>query len=175
MSQPTAAELAAAIRAVPDYPSAGVVFRDITPLLVAPRLFRPAVEALGAGLAGEVDLVTGIEARGFILAAPVALALGVGFVPVRKQGRLPAATVSAGYSLEYGQATVEIHADAVRPGQRVVIVDDVLATGGTARAAAELVERLGGQVTGFRFLIELADLGGRSALPGSDVQALLRF
>lgn len=175
MSVPTIEELVAAIRSVPDYPSPGILFRDITPLLAAPQLFGRAVDALGAGLRGEIDLVTGIEARGFILAAPVALALGVGFVPVRKQGKLPFDTVSTSYSLEYAQATVEIHTDAVRRGQRVLIVDDVLATGGTARAARQLVERLGGHVVGARFLIELAELGGRSALPDLDAQALITF
>ena len=175
MSLPTSASLAAAVRNVPDYPTPGILFRDITPLLASPALFEEAITGLVTGLEGTIDVVTGIEARGFILAAPVALALGVGFVPIRKQGKLPWKTASASYSLEYAEATVEIHQDGVRPGQRVLILDDVLATGGTAKAARELIEGLGGQVAAARFLIELDDLGGRSALPDLSVDSLIRF
>ena len=186
MTVPAAPDLTAAIRTVPDHPSPGVTFRDITPLLADPQLFRAAIDGLVTGLSGPagepgpgggavVDVVTGIEARGFILAAPVALRLGVGFVPVRKQGKLPWNVATASYSLEYAEATVEIHEDGVRPGQRVLIVDDVLATGGTARAARELVEGLGGRVVAARFLVEIEELAGRSALPGVAVESLIRF
>ena len=165
------------IRDVPDYPSPGVLFKDITPLLADGPAFAEVVDALAAphGPGGQpVDVVAGIEARGFILAAPVAVALGVGFVPIRKVGKLPHATVGATYELEYGTAEVEVHADAVRPGQRVLLVDDVLATGGTAAAAAGLVRTLGGELVGVAVLLELAALGGRSALPGLPVRSLLR-
>jgi adenine phosphoribosyltransferase len=166
--------LRALVRDVPDFPQAGIIFRDITPLLGNGAALRSAVDAL-AGLYQEIDSVIGIESRGFILGAPVAYALGVGMVPVRKLGRLPRATERADYALEYGTNTVEIHADALRPGERVLIVDDVLATGGTAAATAHLVERLGGEVTGIAVLIELPELGGRERLAGYHVTSLLRF
>ena len=158
--------LRALVRDVPDFPQAGIVFRDITPLLGNGAALRSAVDALAA-LYQEIDSVIGIESRGFILGAPVAYALGVGMVPVRKLGRLPRATERADYALEYGTNTVEIHADALRPGERVLIVDDVLATGGTAAATAELVERLGGQVAGIAVLIELP----RTSADASDWRA----
>ncbi len=160
------------IRDVPDYPRPGILFKDITPLLADPAALRSVVAALGAGF-GPIDLVTGIEARGFILAAPVAACLGAGFVPVRKQGKLPAATYAESYELEYGTATIEVHTDAFEPGQRVLIVDDVLATGGTARAAAALVRRSGTEVAGISVLLELAALNGRAKLAGLEVRALL--
>ena len=160
------------IRDVPDYPKPGILFKDITPLLADAAALRQVVAALGAGF-GRIDMVTGIEARGFILAAPVAAQLGAGFVPVRKQGKLPAATYSETYRLEYGTATIEVHTDAFAPGQRVLVVDDVLATGGTARAAAELVWRAGAEVAGISVLLELAALNGRAKLPGLDVRALI--
>ncbi len=170
------ARLAAVVRAVPDHPRPGIVFRDITTLLADGRAFQEAVDALAQPYAGAgVDLVVGIESRGFILAAPVAYLLGAGFVPMRKQGRLPAATVSAAYVLEYGEAVLEVHADAVAHGQRVLIVDDVLATGGTATAAIELVEQLGGVVAGLAFLIELGGLGGSMALGGRAHTSLISF
>jgi adenine phosphoribosyltransferase len=162
------------VRDVPDFPQAGIIFRDITPLLGNGVALRLAVDAL-AGLYQDIDSVVGIESRGFILGAPVAYALGVGMIPVRKLGRLPRATERADYALEYGTNTVEIHADALRPGERVLIVDDVLATGGTAAATAELVERLGGQVAGIAVLIELPDLGGRDRLASYAVTSLLRY
>jgi len=157
--------LRALVRDVPDFPRPGIVFRDIAPLLGDAQAFHAAVEAIaGAYRRGDVDLVAGIESRGFILGGAVAQTLGAGFIPVRKAGRLPSTTISAAYSLEYGEAQVEVHADAVEPGQNVLIVDDLLATGGTAAAAASLVERLGGRVIGLAFLIELTDLGGAGAL-----------
>ena len=166
--------LLALVRDVPDFPQTGIIFRDITPLLGNGAALRSAVDAL-AGLHQGIDSVIGIESRGFILGAPVAYALGVGMVPVRKLGRLPRPTERADYALEYGTNTVEIHADALRPGERVLIIDDVLATGGTAAATAELVERLGGEVTGIAVLIELPDLGGRERLTDYAVTSLLRY
>ncbi len=159
------------IRDVPDYPRAGILFKDITPLLGDATTLRLVVDTLGTGF-GPIDKVTGIEARGFILAAPVACRLGTGFVPVRKQGKLPAATYTESYELEYGTATIEVHTDAFAPGERVLIVDDVLATGGTARAAAALVRRAGAEVAGVSVLLELTALNGRAKLAGLDVRAL---
>jgi len=160
------------IRDVPDYPQQGILFKDITPLLADPGAFAAVIDALAAGH-GPIDKVAGIEARGFILAAPVACRLSAGFVPVRKQGKLPAATYAQTYQLEYGTATIEVHQDAFAPGDRVLVVDDVLATGGTARATADLVRRSGAQVAGVVILLELAFLGGRSALGDLEVRALL--
>jgi adenine phosphoribosyltransferase len=160
------------IRDVPDYPLPGVLFKDITPLLGDPAMLRKVVAALGTGF-GRVDKVTGIEARGFILAAPVACLLGAGFVPVRKQGKLPAPTYAESYELEYGTATIEVHKDAFTPGERVLIVDDVLATGGTAQAAAVLVRRAGAELVGVSVLLELVALNGRAKLAGLELRALL--
>ena len=168
------ASLRALVRDVPDFPHVGIIFRDITPLLGNGAALRATVDSL-AGLYQEIDSVIGIESRGFILGAPVAYALGVGMVPVRKLGRLPRVTERADYALEYGTNTVEIHADALRPGERVLIVDDVLATGGTAAATVELVERLGGEVAGIAVLIELPELGGRERLAGYPLTSLLRY
>ena len=169
--------IAALVRDVPDYPKPGVVFKDITPLLATPAVFGEVVETIalahGPRSAQPVDVVAGIEARGFILAAPVAVALGLPFVPIRKHGKLPHTTVAADYDLEYGTATIEVHTDAVRPGQRVLLVDDVLATGGTAAAAFTLLEQVGAAVTGLTVLIELGFLDGRERLPGRQVDALL--
>ena len=167
-------KLQALVRDVPDFPQAGIVFRDITPLLGDGAALRYAVDALARAYPG-VDSVVGIESRGFILGAPVAYALGIGMVLVRKAGRLPRATERADYALEYGANTLEIHIDALRPGERVLIVDDVLATGGTAAATAELVERLGGAVAGIAVLIELPDLGGRERLARYPVTSLLQY
>ena len=160
------------IRDVPDYPQPGVLFKDITPLLAEPKAFAAVVDAL-ADAFGPVDKVAGIEARGFILAAPVAYQTGSGFVPVRKKGKLPSATFAQEYQLEYGTATLEVHQDAFEPGDRVLIVDDVLATGGTACATATLVRRAGAEVAGIAVLMELSFLNGRAALSGLDVRALL--
>ena len=162
---------------VPDYPEPGIVFKDITPLLAHPEGFAAVVAALADGgrdSAGAVvvDKVVGMEARGFILAAPVALALGVGFVPVRKSGKLPRTAHSVSYALEYGEATLELHRDAVAPGERVLLIDDVLATGGTARATRELVESCGGVVVGLGVLLELGFLSGRATAGDLPVTAL---
>jgi adenine phosphoribosyltransferase len=162
------------VRDVPDYPQPGVVFKDITPLLADGPLFAQVVAVLAAGH-GRVDKVVGIEARGFILAAPVACALGAGFVPVRKQGKLPAATYGQTYQLEYGTATVEVHTDAFQAGDRVLIVDDVLATGGTAAATAELVRRAGAQVEAISVLLELGFLGGRESLGDLPLRAVVKL
>lgn len=160
------------VRDVPDYPQAGVLFKDITPLLGQPEAFGNVVEAMAA-LFGPVDKVVGIEARGFILAAPVAYEIRAGFVPVRKKGKLPSATYAQEYDLEYGSAVLEVHQDAFGPGDRVLIVDDVLATGGTARAASSLVTRSGATVVGVAVLLELSFLGGRASTGDLDIRALL--
>lgn len=157
-------QLVELIRDVDDYPSAGIVFKDITPLLAEGGAFAAVVEALAAPFRGTVDVVAAIEARGFILGAPVALALSAGFVPLRKAGKLPGPRLSETYALEYGTDSLEMHEDAVHRGQRVLLVDDVIATGGTAEAACRLVHRAGGQVTGLAALIELTALGGRARL-----------
>lgn len=168
--------LRAHVRDIPDFPEPGIVFKDITPLLADPVALSTAIDAIVVHFGrGTVDKVVGIEARGFIVAAPVAYHFGAGFVPVRKAGKLPWKTEAESYELEYGKATLEVHADAIVPGERVAIVDDVLATGGTASACARLVERLGGTVVGLAFLIELDFLKGRDALPGYDCVSLLTY
>ena len=164
--------ITAHVRDVPDYPQPGVLFKDITPLLGDAGAFGEVVEA-AAALFGPVDKVVGIEARGFILAAPVAYEIRAGFVPVRKQGKLPSATFAEEYDLEYGSAVLEVHQDAFRPGERVLIVDDVLATGGTARATASLVRQAGAEVVGVAVMMELSFLKGRLAIPDLEVRALL--
>ena len=161
------------IRDVPDYPEPGVVFKDITPLLADPKAFGDVVRFLADVAPGPVDVVVGIEARGFILGAPVALALDAGFVAVRKAGKLPGPTIGASYDLEYGSATVEVHPETIPPGARVLVVDDVLATGGTAAATARLVEEAGGVVVGLAFLLELEFLPGRAALSQYPVASLV--
>ena len=166
--------LRARIRPVPDFPQQGVLFRDITPLLADPVAFRQAIDAMAAPFDG-IEHVVAIESRGFILGAPVAYRLGAGLVLVRKAGKLPSGTLREEYALEYGTNTVEIHRDAIQPGERVLIVDDVLATGGTVRAAANLVERLGATVVGISLLIELEFLAGREKLGGYDVRSLLTY
>jgi adenine phosphoribosyltransferase len=164
------------IRDVPDFPQDGIVFKDITPVLSDPIAFSTLIDLIVVHFGrGNVDKVVGIEARGFILASPVAYHFGAGFVPVRKQGKLPSETVSQEYELEYGTATLEIHRDAVRPGERVLIVDDVLATGGTARATVSLVEQIGGKVCGVACLIELGFLNGREQLPGHELFSLIHY
>jgi adenine phosphoribosyltransferase len=164
--------LTARIRDVLDYPKPGIVFKDITPLLGDADAFGDVVEAMAAAF-GPVDKVVGIEARGFILAAPVAFEIRAGFVPVRKQGKLPAATFAQKYDLEYGSATLEVHQDAFQPGERVLIVDDVLATGGTANATATLVRQAGAEVVGIAVLMELSFLNGRQNVGDLEVRALL--
>ena len=171
-----AAWLRSLIRDIPDHPAPGITFRDITPLLGDPKALRVAVDALVDTFAGAgIDHVVGVEARGFILAAPVAYGLTAGFVPVRKPGKLPWRTHVAEYSLEYGTDQLEIHVDALAAGQRVLIVDDVLATGGTAGATVRLVEGRGATVVGLGFLIELDALGGRTALGERPVTSLVRY
>jgi len=168
------ARLLSLVRDVPDYPRPGIVFKDITPLLGDHDAFSATVRELAAlGGPARVDKVVGIEARGFILAAPVALALSAGFVPVRKQGKLPWQTHAVSYSLEYGEATLEVHRDAFARGDRVLVVDDVLATGGTVEATAELVRRAGGKIVGVSVLMELAFLAGRQRLGDLHPRALL--
>jgi adenine phosphoribosyltransferase len=164
------------IRDVPDFPQEGIVFKDITPLLADEVAFSSVIDLIVVHFGrGAVDKVVGIEARGFILASPVAYHFGAGFVPVRKKDKLPWETESAEYDLEYGSATLEIHKDGIDPGERVLIVDDVLATGGTARATAELVERIGGKVVGIACLLELSFLNGRSKLEGHDLFTLISY
>ncbi|HLW17330.1 MAG TPA: adenine phosphoribosyltransferase [Actinomycetota bacterium] len=164
------------VRDIPDFPKPGIVFKDITPLLADPVALSSVIDEIVVGLGrGTADKVVGIEARGFIVAAPVAYHMAAGFVPIRKHGKLPWKTEGESYQLEYGEETIEIHADAIAPGERIAIVDDVLATGGTAAAAARLVERLGGSVVSMAFLIELAFLKGREKLEGYDIVSLLQY
>ena len=168
--------LHSSIRDIPDFPKPGVTFKDITPLLGDPAAFSTAVDAIVVSFGrGSIDKVVGIEARGFIVAAPVAYHFGAGFVPLRKPGKLPYETVSESYDLEYGQETLEIHVDAFSPGDRVLIVDDVLATGGTARAACNLVEKAGAKVAGLAFVIELGFLNGSTQLEDYDYTSLLKY
>ena len=168
--------LKALVRDVPDFPQEGIVFKDITPLLADPIAFSTVIDLIVVHFGrGNVDKVVGIEARGFILASPVAYHFGAGFVPVRKKDKLPWETESADYALEYGTATLEVHRDAVTPGERVLIVDDVLATGGTAAATSQLVERIGGKVIGIACLIELGFLNGRDKLEGHDLFSLITY
>ncbi len=164
------------IRDIPDFPQQGVLFRDITPLLQDATAFRAAVDRLAAHYSGAgIQCVVGVESRGFIFGAPLAYLLGCGFVPVRKFGKLPAKTMTVEYALEYGTNIVEVHTDAIQPGQRVLIVDDLLATGGTVSAAMELVEKLGGHIAGIAFLVELTFLKGREHLQDHDVFALIKY
>lgn len=166
----------ALIREVPDFPEPGIGFKDITPVLADPIAFSTLTDLIVVHFGrGNIDKVVGIEARGFILASPVAYHFGAGFVPIRKMGKLPWQTVGEEYSLEYGSATLELHTDAVEPGERVLIVDDVLATGGTAKAAASLVEQIGGKVCGIACVIELDFLNGREQIPGYDVFSLIHY
>jgi adenine phosphoribosyltransferase len=169
-------QVKALIRDVPDFPQPGIVFKDITPLLADENAFSSVIDLIVVHYGrGNVDKVVGIEARGFILASPIAYHFGAGFVPVRKSGKLPWDSEREEYSLEYGTAVLEIHKDSVRPGERVLIVDDVLATGGTAKATARLVERLGGKVIGIACLIELGFLNGREAIQDYDFFSLITY
>jgi adenine phosphoribosyltransferase len=170
------ADLRSYIRDIPDFPKPGIVFKDITPLLLAPEAIDAAVDALAAwSRPRDVELVVAAEARGFILGGALARELGAGFVPARKPGKLPHETVSAEYILEYGIDALEVHADALAHGARALIHDDLLATGGTARALADLVERLGGTIVGFAFVVELSFLSGRARLGDADVHALVDY
>ena len=164
------------LREIPDFPRPGVGFKDITPLLGVASAFTFAVDAIAEHFAGrQIDKILGVEARGFIVAAPIAYRFGAGFVPVRKAGKLPWEIEKQEYELEYGTDALEVHRDAVEPGQSVLIVDDVLATGGTAAATVRLVERLGGTVAGLGFIVELAFLSGRSRLEGYDLLSLITY
>jgi len=168
--------LRARVRDIPDFPKPGIVFKDITPLLADEVAFSSVIDEIVVSFGrGAIDKVVGIEARGFIVASPVAYHFGAGFVPVRKRGKLPWETESQTYELEYGEETLEIHRDAIAPGERVAIVDDVLATGGTALATAKLVEGLGGKIQGMAFVIELGFLNGRERLAGFEVLSLIRY
>lgn len=168
--------LAALVRAVPDFPTPGVIFRDITPLLADASALAGVVEILAATFRDQrIDRIAAIESRGFLVGAPLAVRLGCGLVPVRKLGKLPRRTISREYSLEYGTNHLEMHADAIEPGHRVLVVDDVLATGGTARATAELVREAGGILVAAAFLIEITSLGGRKPLEGTPVVSLLSY
>lgn len=169
-------DLKTCIRDISDFPRTGIVFRDITPLLGNPEAFRQAVDALMARYEGHsIDKVVGIEARGFFFAAPLAYSLGKPLIPVRKQGKLPGRTHAISYALEYGTGVVEMHADAITPGERVLIVDDLLATGGTLAAAAELIEEAGGVVDELAVLVELTELAGRDTLAEYEIFSLLQY
>ncbi|WP_306155050.1 adenine phosphoribosyltransferase [Roseovarius sp. MMSF_3281] len=166
------------IRTIVDFPHEGIMFRDVTTLFADPRGFRMAIDQLLHPYAGvRFDKVVGLEARGFILGGAVAHQLSAGFVPIRKKGKLPGAVISEEYHLEYGEAVVEIHDDAIQPGEKILVVDDLLATGGTAEAGIKLIERLGGEIIGCAFVIDLPDLGGRAKLEalGMDVHALCAY
>lgn len=168
-------EISSLIRAIPDFPKPGILFRDVTPLLADGPGLRQTVDALAEPFRGRVDMVVGVESRGFLFGAPVAYSLGVGLSVVRKPGKLPSATHAAAYELEYGTDSLEIHQDAFGHPCRVLVIDDLLATGGTAAATGELVQRLGGEIVAFAFVIELAALGGRARLAPHRVSALLSY
>ena len=169
-------DLAKTIRSIPDFPVKGVLFRDISTLTRDPDAFQEAIDALIDHYADkDIDLVVGIESRGFVFGAPMAYEMGAGFVMVRKPGKLPAEAISASYTLEYGTNTLEMHKDSIRPGQRVLLVDDLIATGGSAKAAAELIEQLGGEIVGIAFLIELTDLNGAEKLKDYEIFSLIQY
>ncbi|MCY4179726.1 MAG: adenine phosphoribosyltransferase [Litoreibacter sp.] len=166
------------IRTIPDFPHEGIMFRDVTTLFLDPRGFRMAIDQMLSPYAGQrFDKVAGLEARGFILGGAIAHQLSMGFVPIRKQGKLPGKTIQQSYTLEYGEATMELHDDSLQPGEKVLLVDDLLATGGTAEAGIKLIEQLGAEVIGASFIIDLPDLGGRKKLEalGMDVRVLCEF
>ncbi len=172
----SAEELRAKIREIPDFPKPGILFYDITTLLKDPVAYKESIDQMLAPYTGEhIDLVVGMESRGFIFSAPMAYQLDAGLVPVRKLGKLPAETISVEYALEYGSNTLEIHRDAIQPGQKVLIVDDLLATGGTVKGTIELVERLRGEVIGLAFLVELEFLKGRDRLDGRRVTSVVKY
>jgi len=169
-------ELRAKIREIPDFPKPGILFYDITTLLKDPVAYRAAIDAMLAPYTGmSIDIVVGMESRGFIFSAPLAYKLGAGLVPVRKLGKLPAETISVEYALEYGSNTLEVHRDAIEPGQKVLIVDDLLATGGTVNGTVELVQRLKGEIAGLAFLVELGFLKGRARLAGHPVSSVITY
>ncbi len=168
-------DIASFIRDVPDFPRSGIVFKDITPLLADPAALAATADRIAEPFADAgIDYVTGVESRGFIFAVPVAERLKAGFIPIRKPGKLPAETVSESYELEYGTDTIEMHADAIEPGAKVLMVDDLLATGGTMAAACKLVEKVGGKIVGASFVIELSFLNGRDKLTGYEVRSLMQ-
>jgi adenine phosphoribosyltransferase len=169
-------DLTAHIRAVPDFPKPGILFRDITPLLAEPTAFTAAIDRLAEPWQADgIDAVAAVEARGFLFAGPLAMRLGVGIIPVRKPGKLPAETISYRYELEYGSDTLEMHRGILAPGARVLVVDDVLATGGTAEACVRLIEAAGATVSGCSFLVELGGLGGRERLAGQRIESVLHY
>ena len=169
-------DLAKYVRDIPDFPVEGILFKDITPLLQSAQAFRESVQVLTERYqASQIDHVVAVESRGFILGAPLAYTLGSGFIPVRKAGKLPAETIAVKYSLEYGANTLEMHVDAIRPGERVLLVDDLLATGGSAKAATHLIEQLQGIVVEIAFLVELEFLNGRAKLEGYDVFSVVKY
>ncbi len=164
------------IRDIPDFPKPGILFKDLVPILSDPAALREVVDGLAAwARERKPDVIVGVESRGFLFGVPVAMDLGIAFAPVRKPGKLPYKTISESYALEYGTNTVEMHEDAIKPGQRVIVLDDLLATGGTAAATARLVERLGGKVVGIEFVVELSFLPGRQALSAYDVGTLITY
>ena len=172
----TPVDLKSCIRSIPDFPKPGIMFRDITPLLKDPAAFKEAIRLMAAPYKpGSVDVVVGAESRGFIFAAGIALALGAGFVPIRKKGKLPAKTTAVSYDLEYGTDTLEMHVDAVGKGARVLMVDDLLATGGTMAACCEMIEKAGGRIAGVEFLIELSFLKGREKLSKYPIRSLIVY
>ncbi|MGA2068663.1 MAG: adenine phosphoribosyltransferase [Thermoguttaceae bacterium] len=176
MPAPTKVHLADYIRDIPDFPKPGILFRDITPLLASPQAFGEAIQGLAEPFRQDrVELVAAAEARGFIFAAPLALALGAGLVPIRKPGKLPGKTLAYSYQLEYGTDTLEVHVDAIHPGCRVLMVDDLLATGGTIDACCRMIEQAGGKVLGCAFVIELAGLGGRQRIAQYKTISLVRY
>ena len=169
-------DLSRYIRSIPDWPKKGILFRDITPLLADPQAFSAAVDALGADFTGVgIEYVAAVEARGFIFGAAVAERLGAGFVPIRKKGKLPGQTESITYDLEYGTDTLEVHRDAIESGAKVLMVDDLLATGGTMAAACKLIEKIAGKVVGIAFLVELADLRGRGKIGDYKISSIIRY
>jgi adenine phosphoribosyltransferase len=169
-------ELQRYIRSIPDWPKKGILFRDITPLLAEPKAFTAAIDALCAGFTDMgIDHVAAVEARGFIFGAAVAEKLGAGFIPIRKKGKLPFKTESVTYDLEYGTDTLEVHSDAIDKGAKVLMLDDLLATGGTMAAACKLIEKMGGEIVGITFLIELSELGGRSKLGGYKINTVISY
>jgi adenine phosphoribosyltransferase len=176
MDSGAAAIIKESIRIIEDYPKKGISFKDITPLLKDGNGFRACIDGLEKGIAGKrIDYVAGIEARGFIIGSALAYAMGVGFVPIRKKGKLPYRTVRREYPLEYGNDTIEMHVDAFEKGSSVLIADDLLATGGTARAASELITEAGGKIAGFAFIVELTGLNGREKLAGHEIVSLVQY
>jgi adenine phosphoribosyltransferase len=176
MTDITLEQLKAAIRDIPDFPKPGIIFKDITPILGDATLFRATIDDLAEKTAKvQPSKIVGIDARGFLFGAAVSYALGLGFIPVRKRGKLPFETVAFSYTLEYGEAAMEMHVDAVKPGEKIVLIDDLLATGGTSGAAIELIHKLGGTVAGAFFLIELGFLKGREKLSNVPIESLIMF